>query len=255
VRWLPDGNAMTEIAGWHPDPSHRHEYRYWDGSAWTDTVADSGFVRADPLIAAPASNPVAAAPPFTSSARAAWQPPVATAEPARSHEPTWLVVLALILFFPIGLALVWRKPWREGIKIGITVAVATLYLGGAVASAVTVREQSKASTTPPAVDRPALRTATASTAPPSTAAASTTLPPTATTRTQAFLHAVHDQRAGSLGTEPDALLLDLGRTGCTVRGTLTPSVMASSLHADTPGLTLAQASYFVASIRLLCPGP
>jgi hypothetical protein len=156
-----------------------------------------------------------------------------------------VVVLALMLFFPIGLALVWRKPWREGAKIGITVAVAMLLLGGAVASALTLHEQSKTSTTPQAVDRPA----------PPTAPASTTLPRAATTRTQAFLRAVHDQRAGSLGTEDDASLLELGRTGCRVRGSLTPSVMASSLHAGTPGVTLAQATYFVASIRLLCPKP
>jgi hypothetical protein len=236
---------MMESAGWHPDPSLRHEYRYWDGSVWTDTVADSGLVTVDPLIAAPASKPVAAAPPFASPAGTAWQPPAVITEPASSHEPTWLVVLALILFFPIGLALVWRKPWREGAKIGITVAVAVLLLGGAVASAVTLREPSKTSTTPQAADRPALPTAPTS----------TTLAPAATTRTQAFLHAVHDQRAGSLGTEDDASLLALGRTGCTVRGSLTPSVMASSLHAGTPGLTLAQATYFVASIRLLCPAP
>jgi hypothetical protein len=218
---------MTETAGWHPDPSLRHEYRYWDGSVWTDTVADSGLVTVDPLIAGPASNP-----------------PAAIAELPRSHEPTWVVVLALILFFPIGLALVWRKPWREGTKVGITVVVAMLLLGGAVASGVAVREQSRTSTTPQAVDRPA----------PRTAPTSTTLPPAATTRAQAFLHAVHDQRAGSLGTETDASLLELGRTGCSVRGSLTPSAMASSLHAGTPGLTLAQATYFVASIRLLCPG-
>jgi hypothetical protein len=120
-----------------------------------------------------------------------------------------------------------------------------LRFGGAAASAVTLREKSKTPTTPQAVDRPA----------PPTAPASTTLPRAATTRTQAFLHAVHDQRAGSLGTEDDASLLQLGRTGCRVRGSLTPRVMASSLHAGTPGVTLAQATYFVASIRLLCPGP
>ena len=26
--------------GWHPDPSGRHEYRYWAGASWTDAVAD-----------------------------------------------------------------------------------------------------------------------------------------------------------------------------------------------------------------------
>ena len=221
---------MTETAGWHPDPSLRHEYRYWDGAVWTDTVADRGLVTVDPLIAVPAS-----------------QPPAAAAEPARSREPTWVVVLALILFFPIGLALVWRQPWREGAKVGITVAVAMLFLGGAVGGALTVRDQSKAGTTPQAVDRPAPRAAPAS--------PSTTLPAAATTGTQAFLRAVHDQRAGSLGTEDDASLLQLGVTGCGVLGSLTPSAMASSLHAGTPGVTLAQATYFVASIRLLCPAP
>ena len=27
---------------WQPDPSGRHEYRWWDGSRWTDDVADAG---------------------------------------------------------------------------------------------------------------------------------------------------------------------------------------------------------------------
>jgi hypothetical protein len=32
---------MTEHQpGWHPDPGGRHEHRYWDGSRWTDDVAD-----------------------------------------------------------------------------------------------------------------------------------------------------------------------------------------------------------------------
>ena len=29
-------------AGWHRDPTGRHESRYWDGAAWTDHVADAG---------------------------------------------------------------------------------------------------------------------------------------------------------------------------------------------------------------------
>jgi len=36
-------------AGWHPDPAGRHEYRYWDGVAWTDQVSDAGAVASDPL--------------------------------------------------------------------------------------------------------------------------------------------------------------------------------------------------------------
>ena len=28
--------------GWYPDPAGRHEVRYWDGSRWTERVADNG---------------------------------------------------------------------------------------------------------------------------------------------------------------------------------------------------------------------
>ena len=28
--------------GWHPDPSGRHWWRWWDGRGWTDHVADGG---------------------------------------------------------------------------------------------------------------------------------------------------------------------------------------------------------------------
>lgn len=36
-------------AGWHPDPTGRHQYRWWDGTAWSDGVADGGQVGTDPL--------------------------------------------------------------------------------------------------------------------------------------------------------------------------------------------------------------
>jgi len=34
---------------WRPDPSGRHERRYWDGSAWTDLVTDDGSTSRDVL--------------------------------------------------------------------------------------------------------------------------------------------------------------------------------------------------------------
>jgi uncharacterized RDD family membrane protein YckC len=37
---------------WHPDPTGRHEYRWWDGQQWTDQVADFGVVGVDPVLAA-----------------------------------------------------------------------------------------------------------------------------------------------------------------------------------------------------------
>lgn len=36
-------------AGWHADPTGRHQLRYWDGSTWTDHVTDNGHQQQDPL--------------------------------------------------------------------------------------------------------------------------------------------------------------------------------------------------------------
>jgi hypothetical protein len=35
-------------AQWAPDPFKRHELRYWDGTAWTEHVSDSGTTAVDP---------------------------------------------------------------------------------------------------------------------------------------------------------------------------------------------------------------
>jgi hypothetical protein len=34
---------------WYPDPSGRHEFRFWDGARWTDFALDNGVQCADPL--------------------------------------------------------------------------------------------------------------------------------------------------------------------------------------------------------------
>ena len=39
---------MSQPADWYPDPSGRHEHRYWDGSRWTEHVASHGRQSADP---------------------------------------------------------------------------------------------------------------------------------------------------------------------------------------------------------------
>ncbi len=36
-------------ANWYPDPTQRHEYRYYDGTTWTDHVSDQGVTASDPL--------------------------------------------------------------------------------------------------------------------------------------------------------------------------------------------------------------
>jgi len=34
---------------WAPDPTRRHDYRFWNGSSWTAQVADHGVVSIDAL--------------------------------------------------------------------------------------------------------------------------------------------------------------------------------------------------------------
>ncbi len=36
-------------AAWHPDPTGRHELRYWDGNQWTEHVSDQGVQAVSPL--------------------------------------------------------------------------------------------------------------------------------------------------------------------------------------------------------------
>ena len=40
----------TEVpAGWHSDPLGRHEFRYWDGTTWSDHVSNAGVTSTDPV--------------------------------------------------------------------------------------------------------------------------------------------------------------------------------------------------------------
>jgi hypothetical protein len=45
----PPPAAVGVPAGWQPDPSGRHEVRYWNGSGWTAHVADAGVQSTDPM--------------------------------------------------------------------------------------------------------------------------------------------------------------------------------------------------------------
>ena len=43
---------MSDQSGsWQPDPFGRHQYRYWNGSEWTDQVSNDGVVSSDPATA------------------------------------------------------------------------------------------------------------------------------------------------------------------------------------------------------------
>lgn len=101
-RWPP---------GWFPDPTGRHDHRWWDGAAWTGHVADAGVAAHDPL--PPASRPTgaplgaggaaaapAAADPLGAGTRQGRREPLAVAALV-----TALVGLVLVLIPVVGLLL------------------------------------------------------------------------------------------------------------------------------------------------------
>lgn len=42
------GPVVQPASGWLPDPTGRHQHRYWNGTAWTSAVADAGVHSEDP---------------------------------------------------------------------------------------------------------------------------------------------------------------------------------------------------------------
>ena len=55
------------VSSWEPDPTGRHQYRWWDGEQWTDQVADDGVQTVDPVSSAEANSPLDAPPPVPPS--------------------------------------------------------------------------------------------------------------------------------------------------------------------------------------------
>lgn len=54
LRRKPDPSLTSGLPlwpGWHPDPTGRHDTRYFDGVAWTDHVADDKLPSVDAFIA------------------------------------------------------------------------------------------------------------------------------------------------------------------------------------------------------------
>lgn len=46
---VPSAGATIPAAAWHPDPTGRHQLRYWDGAQWTSHASDDGSAVEDPL--------------------------------------------------------------------------------------------------------------------------------------------------------------------------------------------------------------
>lgn len=85
-------NPMTP-AGWYPDPFGRFQFRYWDGSVWTQNASTNGATAID----APVGAPV----PIAAGAVAFNDPSVVTSDDKTwavlSHILGWLIALIALL--------------------------------------------------------------------------------------------------------------------------------------------------------------
>ncbi|HEX7097097.1 MAG TPA: DUF2510 domain-containing protein [Acidimicrobiales bacterium] len=48
--------------GWYPDPTGRHEHRYYNGTEWTEQVSDGGVIGLDPINSTPVTGAPGAKP-------------------------------------------------------------------------------------------------------------------------------------------------------------------------------------------------
>ena len=92
-------------AGWIADPTGRHEYRYWDGSAWTDNVSDGGVSAVDPMPVEPEPAPTTA-PDEAAATAAKWPtaPAPATTRSAtkRSRVPVMVAAAVVVVLLVVA---------------------------------------------------------------------------------------------------------------------------------------------------------
>ena len=96
-------------AGWIADPTGRHEYRYWDGSAWTDNVSDGGVTSVDPIPMDPA--PAQTSAPSEPAGAAAWPTAPTAAAPARatakrSRLPVIVAAAVVVVLLVVAAAVI-----------------------------------------------------------------------------------------------------------------------------------------------------
>jgi hypothetical protein len=121
-------------AGWYPDPTGRHQQRYYDGERWTDTAADGQATVTDPVQAPPAAAPAPPPPPAAAPPPPAAVPPPPAAAPPSADDaapppPPPPPVAPVASGGGTG-----QQPWyRRGWAIGVAAAlVLVLVIGGVV---------------------------------------------------------------------------------------------------------------------------
>jgi len=124
-------DELTWDPGWFPDPTGRHDHRWWDGAAWTSHVADAGVAARDPLDA-PAAG-VSAGP---RAAQGGGLAPSGSADPVAITALTVAIPALLLALIPIiglvpaaaalVLAIVARSRVRRSGRRGDGIAIAGL---------------------------------------------------------------------------------------------------------------------------------
>lgn len=90
---------VAGVPGWHADPAGAHDHRWWDGTAFTDQVANGGVVSTD---AGRLGPPVAPAP---EPAPGLFHPPSSAAAPAPpAAPPSRALPLLLVILGALAIA-------------------------------------------------------------------------------------------------------------------------------------------------------
>ncbi len=139
---------VSPAPGWYADPYQRHEYRYWNGQAWSEHVGDHGQAFVDPpggMTQQAAGSPSAASVPAPTEAQpggptptyaAPWAAPAgpAQAAPGRRVTPKLLagVVVAAVVAGGVGLFVVnSSKPSQAQALTGTALSTTATTLTGA----------------------------------------------------------------------------------------------------------------------------
>jgi len=120
---------------WHPDPTGRHQYRWWDGQQWTDQVADHGVVGVDPVLATAPTGAVGGAPPGGQPWPAAVAPVAGATASSYGAVPTMYVVAGPVVGaerVPAGIPL--TNPWARlgAALLDMLLIIVTLFIGWAI---------------------------------------------------------------------------------------------------------------------------
>jgi len=116
---------------WRSDPTGRHEYRYWDGSAWTANVSDLGKPSVDSDVI-PAPDVIPLPPPPNRRAVTAYEAPVRNNGLAIASMVLgilwiwWLGSLLAVIFGHVSLSQIGKSNGRQ---TGRGMAIAGLVLG------------------------------------------------------------------------------------------------------------------------------